>query len=54
MGTAGVVMVSTFNFDRLEAWPEAFGRPLLDRGTQSDRKMTSYNTHTHTEQNKLK
>lgn len=46
---SGVVMVKSFNFDLLEAKPEAFGRPLLDRGTESDRKMTSNNTHAHIE-----
>lgn len=42
-----VVMVRSFNFRLLEARPEAFGRPLLDRGTERDRKMTSNNTHAH-------
>lgn len=44
--TAAVVMVRTFNFDWLEAWPEAFGRPLLTRGSESDRKRPA--THTDT------
>lgn len=30
---AAVVMVRALNFDWLEARPEAFRRPLLDRGT---------------------
>lgn len=46
--TAAVVMVRTFNFDWLEAWPEEFRRPLLDRGTESDSTDTYTPTHTHT------
>ena len=44
---AAVVMVRTFNFEWLEAWPEAFGKPLLDHGTESDRRLTNI-THKHT------
>ncbi len=39
--SAAVVMVRTFSFDWLEAWPEAFGRPLLDHSAESDRKLTN-------------
>lgn len=46
--TAAVVMVRTFNFDRLEAWPEASGGLSLDRDTECDGKLTNNNTHTFT------
>lgn len=44
--TAGVVMVRTFNFDWLEAWPEAFWTGGLWHRERQGNDQQQHNRHT--------